>query len=86
MVAQAWGPRHINEAMKFVISWIEHHANIVPWQNAVAEKARTLPWRPVDNNQVSSCFNQTEKLLSPSTAGFVRPGFKCPGNRRSAHQ
>src|SRR5208283_5342908 len=38
LVAQAWGRRNIREGDEIVVSWLEHHANIVPWQQLCAEK------------------------------------------------
>jgi cysteine desulfurase/selenocysteine lyase len=32
LVAQSWGRQNIREDDEIVITWLEHHANIVPWQ------------------------------------------------------
>ena len=32
LVAQSWGPAHLNPGDEIVISDVEHHSNIVPWQ------------------------------------------------------
>src|ERR1700722_15057306 len=32
LVAQSWGRRHVREGDEIVVTWLEHHANIVPWQ------------------------------------------------------
>jgi cysteine desulfurase/selenocysteine lyase len=32
LVAQAWGRQHVREGDEIIISHLEHHANIVPWQ------------------------------------------------------
>ena len=43
LVAKSWGKRHIAKDDEIVIGWIEHHANIVPWQMLAAETgARVL--------------------------------------------
>jgi cysteine desulfurase / selenocysteine lyase len=66
LVAQAWGRRHINKGDEIVITWIEHHANIVPWQMLCAEKGACLRVVPVDDDgQV--LLDEYEKLLSPKT-------------------
>jgi cysteine desulfurase / selenocysteine lyase len=66
LVAQAWGRRHINKGDEIVITWIEHHANIVPWQMLCAEKGACLRVAPVDDDgQV--LLDEYEKLLSPKT-------------------
>jgi len=54
LVAQAWGRRHINKGDEIVITWIEHHANIVP-ADACAEKGACLRVAPVDDDgQISA--------------------------------
>jgi cysteine desulfurase/selenocysteine lyase len=66
LVAQGWGRRHINKDDEIVITWIEHHANIVPWQMLAAEKGARLRIAPVDDDgQV--LLDEFEKLLGPKT-------------------
>jgi cysteine desulfurase/selenocysteine lyase len=66
LVAQGWGRRHINKGDEIVITWIEHHANIVPWQMLAAEKGAVLRVAPVDDDgQV--LLDEYEKLLGPRT-------------------
>jgi cysteine desulfurase/selenocysteine lyase len=66
LVAQAWGRRHINKGDEIVISWIEHHANIVPWQMLCAEKSACLRVAPVDDDG-QILLDEYEKLLNPKT-------------------
>ena len=66
LVAQAWGRRHIQKGDEIVISWIEHHANIVPWQMLCAEKGACLRVAPVDDDG-QILLDEYEKLLSPKT-------------------
>jgi cysteine desulfurase / selenocysteine lyase len=66
LVAQSWGRQHINRGDEIVISWIEHHANIVPWQMLAAEKGAILRVIPVDDSgQIR--LDEYEKLLSTRT-------------------
>jgi len=66
LVAQAWGRRNVRKDDEIVITWLEHHANIVPWQQLCAEKGACLRVAPVDDSgQV--ILEQYEKLLSPRT-------------------
>jgi cysteine desulfurase/selenocysteine lyase len=66
LVAQSWGRQHINKGDEIVISWIEHHANIVPWQMLAAEKGAILRVIPVDDSgQIR--LDEYEKLLSTRT-------------------
>jgi cysteine desulfurase / selenocysteine lyase len=66
LVAQGWGRRHINKGDEIVISWIEHHANIVPWQMLAAEKGAILRVAPVDGDG-QILLEEYEKLLNPRT-------------------
>jgi cysteine desulfurase / selenocysteine lyase len=66
LVAKAWGQRHINKGDEIVISWIEHHANIVPWQMLCADKGACLRVAPVDDDG-QILLDEYEKLLSPKT-------------------
>jgi cysteine desulfurase/selenocysteine lyase len=66
LVAQSWGRRNIEKEDEIVITWLEHHANIVPWQMLCAEKGARLRVAPVDNSgQV--LLDEYEKLLGPKT-------------------
>ncbi|MDQ0471975.1 family 2A encapsulin nanocompartment cargo protein cysteine desulfurase [Labrys wisconsinensis] len=66
LVAQAWGRRNVKAGDEIVITWLEHHANIVPWQMLCAEVGARLRVAPVDDTgQV--ILEEYEKLLSPRT-------------------
>ena len=66
LVAQSWGRRNIERDDEIVITWLEHHANIVPWQMLCAEKGARLRVAPVDDSgQV--LLDEYEKLLGPKT-------------------
>ena len=66
LVAQAWGRRNVQRDDEIVITWLEHHANIVPWQMLCAEKGARLRVAPVDDTgQV--ILDEYEKLLGPKT-------------------
>ncbi|HXU92993.1 MAG TPA: family 2A encapsulin nanocompartment cargo protein cysteine desulfurase [Gallionella sp.] len=66
LVAKSWGKKHIGEGDEIVISHLEHHANIVPWQMLCAETGAKLRVAPVDEDgQV--LLNEYERLLSSRT-------------------
>ncbi len=50
LVAQAWGRRYIGTGDEIVISYLEHHANIVPWQQLAAQTGAKLKVIPVDDD------------------------------------
>ncbi len=66
LIAQAWGRRHVQSGDEIIISWIEHHANIVPWQMLAAEKGAKLRVIPVDDDG-QILLDEYEKLLTPKT-------------------
>jgi cysteine desulfurase/selenocysteine lyase len=66
LVAQSWGRRNVQEGDEIVISWLEHHANIVPWQQLCAEKRAKLRVAPVDDHG-QIILEEYEKLLGPKT-------------------
>ena len=66
LVAQSWGRRHVQEGDEIVITHLEHHANIVPWQMLCAEKNAKLRVAPVDDTG-QIILEEYEKLLGPKT-------------------
>jgi len=66
LVAQSWGRRNIQKDDEIVVTHLEHHANIVPWQMLCAEKGAKLRVAPVDDSgQVR--LEEYERLFNPRT-------------------
>jgi cysteine desulfurase / selenocysteine lyase len=66
LIAQSWGRRNIGPGDEIVITWLEHHANIIPWQQLCGEKGARLRVAPVDSRgQV--ILEEYERLLGPKT-------------------
>ena len=72
LVAQSWGRRNVDEGDEVVITWLEHHANIVPWQMLCRERKATLRVAPVDDRGVIE-LDEYEKLLGPRTRLVALP-------------
>jgi cysteine desulfurase/selenocysteine lyase len=66
LVAATWGRQNIKEGDEIIISGMEHHSNIVPWQMLCLEKKAILKIIPVDNNG-ELMMDEFEKLISPKT-------------------
>ncbi|KAA8880406.1 SufS family cysteine desulfurase [Nocardia colli] len=66
LIAQTWGRKHIREGDEIIISHLEHHANIVPWQMLAAETGAVLKVIPVDDNG-ELMLGEYTKLLSDRT-------------------
>ncbi len=63
LVAKTWGRKHLGEGDEIVISHLEHHANIVPWQQLCQETGAKLKVAPVDDSgQV--LLDEYQKLLT----------------------
>ncbi len=66
LIAQSWGRANVREGDEIVVSWLEHHANIVPWQQLCAATGAQLKVAPVDDRgQV--ILEAYEALLGPRT-------------------
>ncbi len=50
LVARSWGGANLGPGDAVVLTQLEHHANIVPWQILQAEKGFEIRWIPVDAN------------------------------------
>jgi cysteine desulfurase / selenocysteine lyase len=66
LIAQSWGRRNVQKDDEIVITWLEHHANIVPWQQLCSEKGARLRVAPV-NDRGEVVLEEYEKLLGPRT-------------------
>ncbi len=66
LVAKSWGHRNVQKDDEIVITWLEHHANIVPWQQLCSEKGARLRVAPV-NDHGEVILEEYEKLLGPQT-------------------
>jgi cysteine desulfurase/selenocysteine lyase len=66
LVAQAYGRRFLQAGDEIIISGMEHHSNIVPWQMLCEERGCILKVIPVDENG-DLILEEYDKLLSEKT-------------------
>jgi cysteine desulfurase / selenocysteine lyase len=66
LVASAWGRQHIKAGDEIIISTMEHHSNIVPWQVLCEEKGAILKIIPI-TDEGELILEEYEKLLNPKT-------------------
>jgi len=70
LVAKSWGAQSLREGDEIIITWLEHHANIVPWQQLCAETGAVLRVIPVDDDgqvllaDYQKLLNSRTKLVS----------------------
>ena len=66
LVAKTWGVQNVQEGDEIIVSHLEHHANIVPWQQLAALKGAHIRVIPVDDSgQV--LIDEYKKLLNDRT-------------------
>ncbi len=66
LVAQSFGRRHVETGDEMVLTTLEHHSNIVPWQMLASEKGARIRVAPVDNDG-QILLDEYEKLFNPRT-------------------
>jgi len=66
LVAQTWGRKFLNAGDEVIITTMEHHSNIVPWQMICEEKGAVLKVIPV-NDAGELLMNEYDKMLSSKT-------------------
>jgi cysteine desulfurase / selenocysteine lyase len=66
LVAQTYGRMHVRHDDEILISAMEHHSNIVPWQTLCEEKGAHLRIVPINTNG-DLILEQYEQMLSPRT-------------------
>jgi len=66
LVANSYGRKNINEGDEIIISNMEHHSNIVPWQMLCEEKKSKLRIIPI-NDDGELIVEQFEKLINERT-------------------
>jgi len=66
LVARAWGDANVHAGDEILITAMEHHSNIVPWQQLCARTGAVLKVAPIDDRG-ALIVPEFEKLLSART-------------------
>ena len=70
LVAETWGKANLDENSEIVITELEHHSNIVPWQELIKETNSKLKYIPIkqdgtlDLSNLGQIINSNTKLVS----------------------
>jgi cysteine desulfurase/selenocysteine lyase len=70
LVAYAWARRFVKEGDEILLTDMEHHSNIVPWQLAVRDTGATLRYLPItddgllDLSELGTALTERTKLLA----------------------
>ncbi len=86
LVAKSWGHQVLQPGDEIIVTHLEHHANIVPWQQLAAAKGLKLKVVPVDDdgqvilNEYSKLLSNKTKLVSftqvSNALGTITPAIK----------
>lgn len=66
LAAQSWGRANVREGDEILLTRMEHHSNIVPWQMLCREKGARLRVAPIDDRG-ELILPEFERLLTPRT-------------------
>jgi len=70
LVARAWGDANVGEGDRIVLTEMEHHSNIVPWQQLAERVGAEIDWVPVDEeglldmDALAALLEQGPKLVA----------------------
>lgn len=83
LIANTWGMEHINKGDEIVLTQMEHHSNLVPWQKIAKDKEAILRFIPVTEDgqleldEIDSIINTKTKLLAmvhiSNSLGTINP-------------
>jgi cysteine desulfurase/selenocysteine lyase len=66
LVAASWGRHNVGPGDEILVTELEHHSNIVPWQLLCEERGAVLRVAPIDDRG-EVVLEELERLLSPRT-------------------
>jgi cysteine desulfurase/selenocysteine lyase len=75
LVARTWGRTHLGPGDAILLTEMEHHANIVPWQMLAEERGFTIRWIPVTDDGLLD-LDQLDRLVD----GVKLVGITCMSN------
>jgi len=74
LVAYSWGRTNLRRGDRILLTEMEHHANLVPWQILAAEKGVELDFVPLADNG-TLILDDLDELLTPRTRLFAFTGM-----------
>jgi cysteine desulfurase/selenocysteine lyase len=94
LVAYSWGRKHIKEGDLIVLTIIDHHSNIVPWQILAAEKGATIAFVDIDErgelrqDQFHKLLERSPRLVAfgqvSNALGTINPAAEMVAAARAA--
>src|SRR5437588_12014546 len=94
LVAYSWGRAHIGKGDLIVLTILDHHSNIVPWQILAAEKGARIEWVDIDDrgrlrqDQYAELLKQEPKLVAfgqvSNAMGSINPVLEMTAAAKQA--
>lgn len=87
LVVHSWGEQHVGVGDEIVITQMEHHANLVPWQQLCLRKRATLRYLEVDEHGRID-LDQLDELLASGRVRMVAVAHvsNVVGTRNPVHE
>ena len=92
LVAYSWGRANIQEGDEILLTQMEHHSNLIPWQMLAKEKGATVRYVPVtpqgtlELNGLENLFDARTKMMSlphvSNSLGTINPVEKIAAEAR----
>jgi cysteine desulfurase/selenocysteine lyase len=92
LVAYAWGRANVGEGDEIILTQMEHHSNLIPWQQLAAEKGATIryieikPDGTLELGNLSELFSDRTKLLAmphvSNSLGTINPAAEIVAEAR----
>ena len=92
LVAYAWGRANVGEGDEIILTQMEHHSNLIPWQQLAAEKGATIRYIEIKPNgtlelgNLSALFGEHTKLLAmphvSNSLGTINPAEEIVAEAR----
>jgi len=71
LVANTWGAAHLRPGDRILLTEMEHHSNLVPWQLLAARTGARLTFLPVTGDEGLLDLAQLDRLLTPGVKLFA---------------
>jgi cysteine desulfurase/selenocysteine lyase len=94
LVAQAWGRTHLKAGDEILLTELEHHSNLVPWQLIARETAAKIRFIPVDGqgilqlDSLDTVLNEHTKIVSftqmSNMLGTITPAVEIVRRAKAA--
>jgi cysteine desulfurase/selenocysteine lyase len=92
LVAYAWGRANVGEGDEIILTQMEHHSNLIPWQQLAAEKGATIRYIEIKPNgtlelgNLGELFSEHTKLLAmphvSNSLGTINPAEEIVAEAR----